>query len=571
VKDIVLRQLKNDGREEREAKLIERAQQGDHDAFSELVRRHRPKAHAWASGITQDPHMADDIVQDALIRAFMHLGTLVDAGRFLPWLHAIVRNQAMMKLRRGGPYGKERPFSSFEASSRPERVDWEDVESILTFMVRKQEQENGVQGNPEALLVQKETLETMLGLFSCLKRRERGIFEAYFFKHLSPQEIAAMFDTTTASVYKTISRTRQKLQHERIRVYINEHLNRRKEKKCMTKKLLERPSIYTQRVGDSHFLGARPSITYCMWGLMQYTDKKGISLDEVNGLTGHAFYLNIHETTVNISGPFEYAGEETFQKAMENLGYHLKIIPFTPLEPAVAADALETIHYSIDQGVPPIVWDLFHSEFGLVYGYDDDRQQMYALDKLRQETLAYDQLGKGDAKEIFVLAVKEANGIDRLTAVRTMLDMVLEHGRTTETKKHPNGGSSVKGIAAYETWVAAFEGGGIVPFFNAYNIAVYSELRKYAVQFLRRLEEEFKAHDWSCIGDAVLHYETLAEALQGLAKLFPFPQGGNPKDPENVSQAIQLLWKARQAEDNGLLALERLRDLLAGFQAEGVQ
>ncbi|MDF2713969.1 MAG: polymerase subunit sigma-24 [Paenibacillus sp.] len=63
--------------------LIERARAGDRDAFGELVRRHRTKAFDWARNVARDPHLAEDIVQEALLRAFMHLGTLADMNRFL--------------------------------------------------------------------------------------------------------------------------------------------------------------------------------------------------------------------------------------------------------------------------------------------------------------------------------------------------------------------------------------------------------------------------------------------------------------------------------------------------------
>lgn len=565
MKEIELGQSSIVDQNEDESLIIERAQQGDHDAFSELVRRHRSKAHAWASGITQDPFMAEDIVQDALLKAFMHLGTLANVSRFLPWLHKIVRNQAMMKLRRGGPYGKERPFTSFETGISSDRVDWEDVESILTYIMKKREKESDAFRSPEEQVVGKETLETIVGLFTCLNHREREIFEAYFFKHLSPQEIANMFDTTKTSVYKTISRTRQKLQHERIRVYINEHLIQRREKKCMAKKVLERPSIYTERVGDSHFLGSRPSVTYCLWGLLQYTDKKGVTLAEVNALTGYAFCLNIFKETVHIGGPFIFSGEEKFPQALANLGFDVKVLSFLPVEPTIIADVLDTIHRSIDKGIPTIIWDLFHAEYGLVYGYDDNQQQLNALDKLKEAPLAYDQLGKGKTSEIGLIAITEPNGIDRMTALSNMLDIILEHGYTTGSIKHGDGELS-KGLAAYDAWIDAFRGDRVVPFFNAYNVAVYSELRQFALQFLRGLKEEFKDHDWSCIGDAVRHYETVAASLQGLARLFPFPEGGDPKNAQNVEKAVQLLQEAKKGEAEGLLALKQLRKSLGNLQ-----
>lgn len=85
----------------------------DPDAFGELVRKSRAKAFGLAYSITQDHHLAEDVVQEALVRAFLRLGTLVDTNRFTPWLAKIVRNEAYMKLRRGGPYRRERHISLY--------------------------------------------------------------------------------------------------------------------------------------------------------------------------------------------------------------------------------------------------------------------------------------------------------------------------------------------------------------------------------------------------------------------------------------------------------------------------
>ncbi|MFD0619104.1 hypothetical protein ACFQZR_16685 [Paenibacillus sp. GCM10027629] len=139
----------------------------------------------------------------------------------------------------------------------------------------------------------------------------------------------------------------------------------------------------------------------------------------------------------------------------------------------------------------------------------------------------------------------------------------------TGSIKHADG-ELTKGIAAYDAWIEAFRGDGIVPFF-AYNIAVYSELRQFAVQFLRRLREDFVEHDWTFITDALHHYEAVASALQGLADLFPFPGGGDPKDAQNIEKAVNLLEGAKRAEIDGLQALKHLREALGSLQAEGIQ
>jgi len=550
--------------EDNESELIGRAQSGDHDAFSELVRRHRAKAHHWANGFAQDPYLAEDIVQEALMKAFVHLGTLVDVTRFLPWLHRIVRNQAMMKLRRGGPYRHEQPFTSLARRISADQVDWEDVESIMTYMMSIRSQEAGSVSNPEEQIVRKETMETILNLFTCLKPRERGIFEAYFFRQHSPQEIAALFNMTMGSVYKSLARTRQKLQQERIRVFIQEHLMRRRDENASSSKILERPNIYTQRIGDSHFLGSRPSVTYCLWGMLQYTNQRNLTLAEVNALTGQAFSIHIIKETVHIGGPFTLAGEASFNQLLSNLGFKFKVLTYLPAKPNTVTDVIHTAHSSIDRGLPVIVWDLFHSEYGIVYGYDDHTQKLNALDKLQESEVPYDQIGKGKTSEIGLIAIQEEFLIDRKSALLCLLDSVMEHGIDTESR-NTGDGELVRGFAAYDAWIDAFRGDRIIPFFNAYNAVVYAELRGYARDFLFGLlnDSEYE-RDRGWLEGAWNCYKTTANALYELSSLFPFPMGGDPKNEQAVEKAISLLRQAKEAEQEGLIALEKWRDRLKG-------
>lgn len=234
-----------------EHELVDRARAGDREAFGELVRLHRAKALGWATTLTDDSHLAEDIVQEALIRAFLHLGTLTDAKRFMPWFHRIVRNQALMKLRRGGPFGKERPFTSFvqkEQSSTAsgtgeEVVDWSNIDSILFHLTDSAAEELRNRANPEESLLCKEMLKSIHLLFNCLNKRERDIFEAHFFGELPSSQIAALFNTTTANVYNSLSRSRGKLQKERNRISIQLYVERRAEFGLPSRNILPPPPI----------------------------------------------------------------------------------------------------------------------------------------------------------------------------------------------------------------------------------------------------------------------------------------------------------------------------------------
>lgn len=232
--------------------LVERARSGDQEAFSELVRAHRALAYGWANKIARDTHLAEDIVQDALIRAFLHLGTLADTSRFLPWLHRIIRNQAYMRLRRGGQFAKEMPLTGLSTGNAAKKehfhedrqsMDWGDIERILFRLSRSVNEGDKQSGDPVKYLLRRELMENLRSLLHCLSRRERQIFEAHFFGELSPAELAQMFDTTTANVYNLLSRSRAKVQKERIRVTIHLYVQHRAERNLKRVNILRAPQI----------------------------------------------------------------------------------------------------------------------------------------------------------------------------------------------------------------------------------------------------------------------------------------------------------------------------------------
>ncbi|HET7657486.1 MAG TPA: RNA polymerase sigma factor [Bacillales bacterium] len=225
--------------EGRDKGLVDRARSGDREAFGELVRRHRAKAYGWASTLANDAHLAEDIVQDALIRAFLHVGELMDSDRFVPWLHRIVHNQAYMKLRRGGQYGKERPFTAFEEQKGSDKSKIDRILFQLSDSVDANESLD-----PAVRLVKKEMIRGIHELLHCLSQRERSVFEAFFFQQLSPAEIAQLFQTKTGNVYNILSRSKKKVQRERIRVHINGFVRRRKEQQLPTRKILAKPTDF---------------------------------------------------------------------------------------------------------------------------------------------------------------------------------------------------------------------------------------------------------------------------------------------------------------------------------------
>jgi RNA polymerase sigma-70 factor (ECF subfamily) len=81
-----------------DAALVARALAGDADGFQTLVHRHFRAAYAVALALTREPADADDVCQDAFVRAWERLADCRQPERFGAWLAQIVRNRARNRL-----------------------------------------------------------------------------------------------------------------------------------------------------------------------------------------------------------------------------------------------------------------------------------------------------------------------------------------------------------------------------------------------------------------------------------------------------------------------------------------
>ena len=92
--------------------LVEAAQAGDREAYAALAQRFQGMAYAIAYRYVGDHHLAQDLVQDAIIEAFLHLPQLKEPSAFPGWFRQIVFRQCTRLLRQA-----TLPSSSLEAAS----------------------------------------------------------------------------------------------------------------------------------------------------------------------------------------------------------------------------------------------------------------------------------------------------------------------------------------------------------------------------------------------------------------------------------------------------------------------
>lgn len=82
---------------------VEKAQQGDREAFGQLAAHFQGMAYAVAYDLLRDAHLAEDVVQEAFIAAFADIGKLREPAAFPGWLRTIVTRQCRRAQRRKTP------------------------------------------------------------------------------------------------------------------------------------------------------------------------------------------------------------------------------------------------------------------------------------------------------------------------------------------------------------------------------------------------------------------------------------------------------------------------------------
>lgn len=536
--------------ESSENDLVERSRNGDAQAFAELVRRHRAKAHVIANSIIRDTHLAEDIVQEALIQAFLYLSNLIDPTNFTPWFYRIIKNQSLMKVR-GSKSSREVPISSLAISDDPTGRNYStDLDSILYYMSFRQSDSARAQ-DPLQHAIHEDFFREVRDLLNCLSRRERDAFEAYFFAQLEPKEIAELLSLSLNNVHQLISRSKQKMRSERYRVHLKQYLHEQSQLPAIN-------AIHEYRPAEPRWKRCKTSIASCFHSLLQYMDKQDMTLTDVMGLSTHAFRITVESERIEPAGHWMYYWEPVFQQGLANLGISCTYTGDGGIEPSpvMLAKGLDHIRGTINRGIPIIAWDLHSPEFGIIYGYNDLRQTLKTDDASGQGELPYIRLGHGLSGGLFLLSF-EAVAESPPGSLLNALKMIIRHayGERVFT-------GHVTGLRAYDAWIHSLQSGKIDALGNAYCAEKVANARSFAADFLQGLQFTLKGEAKKAAADASQQYEKVYRNWESLCELFPFPDGAAPDSPVSIKKGTSLLLSARNSEHAGIRALERLASLL---------
>jgi len=116
-----------------QAELLRRANEGDKDAFYSLVSPSERSLFAAAMAILNNPADAEEVVQEAVLKALAHLSSFRGEAKFSTWLTQITINEARLKLRKDRRHlydSLDEPQSSEEGEYSPKDfADWREIPS----------------------------------------------------------------------------------------------------------------------------------------------------------------------------------------------------------------------------------------------------------------------------------------------------------------------------------------------------------------------------------------------------------------------------------------------------------
>jgi RNA polymerase sigma-70 factor (ECF subfamily) len=185
-----------------ESVLVAQARTGDAAAFTTLVNRYERKIYRLAKHITQNDEDAEDVLQEAFLKAYEHLDGFQGNSKFYTWIVRIAVNEALMKLRKrkgDRTVPLDEPVDTGEEMVTREIAVWED--------------------NPEQRYSREEMQELLDQAIQTLKPDFRTVFMLRDIEELSTEETAETLGISIPAVKSRLLRARLALREKLTRQF----------------------------------------------------------------------------------------------------------------------------------------------------------------------------------------------------------------------------------------------------------------------------------------------------------------------------------------------------------------
>lgn len=188
-----------------EKELVDRAKQGDQQAFAELVNTYSDRIYNLALRILRKREDAEDVLQETFIIVLEKLHTFDGRSGFFTWIYRIATNASLMKLRKKKPIFTELPDNPdfHESIENKVFIDW---------------------SQDPSLTVQNKEIKGLLDkAISELSDIYRTVFILRDIEQLSIRETSKILNITEENVKIRLRRARQYLR-DKLETYYSEHV-----------------------------------------------------------------------------------------------------------------------------------------------------------------------------------------------------------------------------------------------------------------------------------------------------------------------------------------------------------
>lgn len=185
--------------------LIERAQQGDHDAFAGLLQLHQRRVFSVIANLLRRPGEVEDLAQQVFLKVYQALPRFDFRAAFSTWLYRITVNECLDHLRRQ---------RALKAPGRSE-VQFEDAADLEQVLAAATESS----ANPEHRARLKDLVEK---LFARLPAEDRALLTLREVEGFSVEEIATTLKVNENTIKVRLFRARQRLLEAYRRVTVSE-------------------------------------------------------------------------------------------------------------------------------------------------------------------------------------------------------------------------------------------------------------------------------------------------------------------------------------------------------------
>lgn len=542
-----------------DAELVEMVRElGDTAAYGQLVIRYQGHAFGLAYSILGDWAEAEDIAQEAFIRAYVNLHTLNEPAKFPSWLRRIVFSTCITWLRTFRP-------ELYRSMGEPSDVDeLEPIPDTRTV-------------TPMEHSLNNEMSVVVLSAIADLPQKYRIPLTMFHLDGLSYKKVADFLEIPIGTVRSLINRAKKKLKPalesyaQEVFPMLNEVFDEHKPTEELVSKVL-------QNIADLEYPhGAQCTFSGSVAACMDFLENK-ITHEYIMGVSGSAFKLLWCVEWCPSNNALLVLGEEPIIQTFRALGYDYELEGRGLGEKGNQAVFRKKVIESIQKNRPVIAEGVVGPpELGIITGYEENGDIVLGRSYFYNDSKGYYKKADWYQDCDFLLLIGEKKGTLKKTEILCeALEWATKLART-DVWYRGDGAKYFCGLAAYDAWADALRRDDDFPegdlealtfrchVSNCATLQGLRDARAAAAKFLRNMADDETSH----LQKAAAVYEEEVHILSAALKFAPLhfsteEQRFKMADPELRAKLADMIM---QAKIKDIMAVEHLEQALAAMSS----